>query len=244
MAKRGGQKEQRDRFYYLTERAVADYWSYLTKVAGKSALVVGCSDGGVTPLARNGANVLGIDISDVAIDKLNIAIAKEGLQDRASARVMDAHNLSLADQSLDIICCSGVLHHLDTEGAARSWSKKLKPSGQVIMLEPMALNPLIALYRKLTPSMRTQDEHPLLPRDIRILQKYFGSVQVRGYVLTSLLSLIWTFLPNIWSMKERSQRVLEVVDDRLLKALPFLVYVCWTSVIVLGSPKIQAVAHP
>ena len=236
MAKHQGHEEQRDRFYYLTERAVSDYWSHFSTIAGKSILVVGCSEGGVTPLARKGATVIGIDISDAAIEKLNSAIAKEGLELRANARVMDAHNLDLPDQSLDIICCSGVLHHLDTERAVSSWASKLKMGGQVVMLEPMALNPAISLYRKLTPSMRTEDEHPLLPKDIRIMRKYFGSVLVKGYVLTSLLSLVWTFLPNIWSMKERSMRVFEAIDDGLLKVFPSLVYFCWTSVIILSAP--------
>ena len=237
MAKHHGHSEARDRFYYLTERAVADYWSHFDTVSGKSVLVVGCSEGGVTPLARKGAHVIGIDISDAAIAKLTSAIAREGLAPRAAARVMDAHDLELPDDSLDIICCSGVLHHLDTEGAARSWSRKLKRTGYAVMLEPMALNPLIALYRRLTPSMRTEDEHPLLPKDFRILRDHFESVEVRGYVLTSLASLIWTFLPNVWSLKERSQRLLEGLDDWLLRAFPSLVYLCWTSVIVLAAPR-------
>ena len=237
IAKHDGHAEARDRFYYLTERAVADYRSHLEAVSAKSVLVVGCSEGGVTPLARKGAIVVGIDISDAAIAKLTDAIAKEGLAERATARVMDAHNLDLPDDSLDIICCSGVLHHLDIERAARSWARALKRTGYAVMLEPMALNPLIALYRRLTPSMRTEDEHPLRPKDFRILRDYFESVEVRGYVLTSLASLIWAFLPNVWSLKERSQRLLEALDDWLLRAFPTLTYICWTSVIVLAAPR-------
>lgn len=233
-----GHAEARDRFYYLADRAGRHYESLLQDVAGKSVVVVGCSAGGVTPLARRGAKkVIGIDISDEAIEQLRRAIARENLQQIASAELMDAHNLSVADRSQDVICCTGVLHHLDVELAAASWARKLKSDGKVYMQEPMALNPAIALFRALTPSMRTKDEHPLLPRDIAILRKHFGRVEVHGYVLTSLLSLIWAYLPNVFSLRERSLAVLERLDDLLLKICPPLSYLCWTSVIVLADPR-------
>ena len=103
--------------------------------------MVGSSDGGVTPLARRGVYVEGTDISPVSIEKLQKAIDREGLGEYASARIMNAENLTYPDASIDVITCSGVLHHVDTERALRSWARCLKPGGAVLMFEPLALHP-------------------------------------------------------------------------------------------------------
>src|SRR5262245_3300223 len=128
-----GRAEPRDRFYYLADRAGQHYEDLFEDVEGKSILVVGCSAGGVTPLARKGALVQGIDIADEAIKRLQAAIERENLSHAAKATLMDAENLAMEDRSLDIICCTGVLHHLDIEKAASSWSRKLKSDGSVYM---------------------------------------------------------------------------------------------------------------
>jgi len=125
--------------------------------------------GGVTPLARLGATVTGIDIADEAI-KDYVTITQEGLQNRASCVVMDGEELGFPSNTFDVICCTGVLHHLNIRKAASSWAKVLKPDGRVAMIEPLAYHPLVMLYRFATPSLRTRDEHPLAPRDIRVLK--------------------------------------------------------------------------
>src|SRR5688572_8214275 len=118
-----GQEEFRDKFYFINRRANQRYDSLHEGLAGKQVVVVGCSDCGVTPLARQKVKVEGIDISPVSIEKLNRAISEEGLTEYASARVMDAENLEYADRSVDAITCSGVLHHLNSEAALKSWSR-------------------------------------------------------------------------------------------------------------------------
>ena len=232
-----GEDEARDKFYYLLDGAMRDYDRALGDLEGRRVLVVGCSEGGVTPLARRGAIVTGIDIADQAIAHLNEAIRTEGLADRASALVMNAEEPEFPDGTFDVICCSGVLHHLIVERAAAGWRRVLKPGGRVAMVEPMAWNPAVLLFRLLTPSMRTADEHPLTPRDIRTLERHFAEVEVTGYALTSLLSLVWVYLPDPWSLKERSKRWLEALDTRLLRLFPFLKYFCWSSVIRLSGAR-------
>ncbi len=232
-----GGTEARDRFYYLADQARRAYHACLEGLAGKRVLIVGCSEGGVTPMARAGAIVTGIDIADEPIRRLNDVIAREGLSDRARGVVMNAEALEFPPGSFDCICCAGVLHHLDVEKAAASWARCLDQDGRVAMLEPMAWHPVVALYRLFTPSMRTRDEHPLKPRDIRILKRHFSSVKVRGFVLTSVLSLLWAYLPNVLSLKQRTQWLFERLDTGLLALVPPLRYFCWTSVIRLGGPR-------
>lgn len=233
-----GAEEARSKFYYLMENAVSCYESTLfdTDQSGEKIVVVGCSTGSVTPLARLGGEVIGIDISTSSINSLNKAIKEEGLESKASAVIMNAEDLDFDDNSIDTICCSGVLHHLEVEKSIKSWAKVLKAGGRIRMIEPMALNPLIAFYRYLTPSMRTVDEHPLKPKDIKILRDNYQEVEIKGFVLTSLLSLIWAYLPNIFDMRAKSYNTLENLDKILLKLFPFLIYLCWAAVIEVRKP--------
>ena len=236
MEMQDGKQEPRDRFYYLVERAQQVFDEVLGDVRGQRVLVVGCSEGLVTPLGRRGARVTGIDISTEALNNLNESIHREGLQELADTKVMDAEQPTFPDDTFDLICCSGVLHHLETSKAAESWSRILRPSGRVVMLEPMAWNPPAMVYRWLTPNERTPDEHPLKPKDFNILRRSFQTVTVHAFVLTSILSLIWIVLPNIWNMKHRTMRLFEWIDDRLLWLVPPLKYLCWAVVIELRMP--------
>ena len=43
-------------------------------------------------------------------------------------------------------------------------NKVLKDDGEMVFLEPLGTNPLINLYRKLTPKSRSVDEHPFVER--------------------------------------------------------------------------------
>jgi len=230
-----GKTELRNRFYFLAYRAMGHYNALTLKLCvGKKVLVTGCSEGGVTPLAKAGAAaVYGIDIANEPIEKLNEAIEKEGLTEVASAFVGNAENIDLPERSIDLICCSGVLHHLDIPNAIASWKKVMTDNGKVVMLEPMAMNPLVFIFRVLTPSMRTADEHPLVPSDIAFLRKHFRSVKVKGYVLTSIFSLVLMFAPRLM---KKVCGVLEKLDDALLKVFPFLVYLTWTCTIELSDP--------
>jgi SAM-dependent methyltransferase len=232
-----GKTEVRDRFYFLAEPAMQRYNDALGDLSGKRVLVVGCSEGGVTPIARKGARVTGIDIAPEAISGLNDLIKREGLQDRADAMVMDAMNPDFPDSTFDLICCTGVLHHLDTHQSAVAWSRILKPTGRVVMLEPMAWNPAVAVFRMLTPSMRTPDEHPLTPKDFSLLKRSFDAVQTHAYVMTSVLALGWLIVPDFWDIRRRTSKVLGAVDRALLSVIPPLKYFCWTAVIELRQPR-------
>jgi SAM-dependent methyltransferase len=231
-----GEREVRDRFYFITRRAVEDYENMQFALQGRHVVVVGCSDGGVTPLARRGIHVEGIDISPVAIEKLNEAIRAEGLSDFGSARVMNAESLDYPRSSVDAITCTGVLHHLDSEAALRSWSRSLKPDGEVLMYEPLALHPLVALFRAVTPSMRTPEEHPLRGRDFRLMRKYFGKVERRDYGLFTPLSAAIAVVPGLGGLARGLLPLWEVLDGCVLKVLPFMGRFCWMSVVRLTRP--------
>ena len=85
----------------------------------------------------------------------------EGLEDRLTFRVMDAEQLEFADDSFNLVCGSGVLHHLDLNRAYAEVARVLEPTGIGVFEEPLGHNPAINAYRRRTPEMRTVDEHPL-----------------------------------------------------------------------------------
>ena len=139
-----------------------------SRCVGADVLEYGCGPGSHSYfVAEHGAdNVVGIDISPVGIDKAAAEAKKRGLEN-ISFRVMDAERLEFADNSFDLICGSAILHHLDLERAYAELSRVLRPTGSALFVEPLGHNPVINLYRNLTPSLRTVDEHPLLFRDLK-----------------------------------------------------------------------------
>jgi SAM-dependent methyltransferase len=230
-------EEPRDKYYFLANRAKEHYQYTLGDVAGRNVLVVGCAEGGVTPLARRGAKVVGIDISAEAIKKLNRSIIAEGLKDTARALVMDAENTDFAPGTFDLVCCAGVLHHLDVERAVSSWSKILKPAGRIVMLEPMAWNPSVALYRHFTPESRTIDEHPLKPVDVHLLRRFFSNVLITPFVLTSVAAAPFAFCRRFPALQRAVLRVFEPIDDFIFRVFPWLRYFAWTVVIDCRNPR-------
>ncbi|WP_428491963.1 hypothetical protein [Rhodopila sp.] len=65
----------------------------------------------------------------------------------------------------------GIIHHLDTRQASREVARVLRPDGNAVFWEPMGTNPIIGLYRMLTPNARTVDEHPLAKTYIMTMQE-------------------------------------------------------------------------
>lgn len=232
-----GKTEFRDRFYFVNRVALEKYEDFHKHLQGRQVVVVGCSDGMVTILARQGVHVEGTDISAVSLEKLQRSIAKEKLGGFASTRLMNAEDLEYPDASIDVITCSGVLHHVDTEKALRSWARCLKNNGSVFMFEPLAFHPVAAFFRILTPRMRTPDEHPLRPVDFDLMDRYFGSVDRSDYGLTTPLCAAVAVMPGLQGIARWLLPVLEATDSVLLRALPFLRTICWLTVVKLQQPR-------
>lgn len=213
--------------YYQSANSSKKFYrdSITRNVKGKKVLEYGCGPGSAAfDLARLGAEVYAIDISDVAIAQTKEHASKEGLS--IDCRVMDAENLDFENQSFDIICGSGILHHLDLERAYAELNRTLKPDGKAVFFEPLGHNPIINLYRKLTPSMRTEDEHPLLMKDIKLCDEYFGEVRVTYFNLVSILS---SFVKPLQSIFNR-------IDEQLFKSIPPLRKHAWIIVLEFYKP--------
>lgn len=201
---------------------------------GKRVLEYGCGVGGISfELARfDSTRVDAIDISTVGIELAQKRAAELELADRMSFRVMDAEHLEFADSSFDAVFGSGVLHHLDLVRALQEIARVLRPDGRAIFVEPLGHNILINLYRRLTPRMRSRDEHPLLMDDLMVLSQSFQSVELRFFHLTSLIAVPLRKLPGFSAVV----RFLDGIDQLLFR-IPFFRRQAWMVVVELTGAQ-------
>lgn len=181
-----------DRFYAINEASDQFFRREIEQTAnGGVILDYGCGSGAYAALhaARHGYRVTAIDISPVAIEHARAEAAKASVADRIDFRVMNAERLEFADDSFDMICGLGVIHHLELEPALRECARVVRPDGRVVFVEPLGHNPIINLYRQRTPDQRTPDEHPLVMDDFEVLRRHFRHVSATYYHLLGLLAL-------------------------------------------------------
>ena len=207
-------------------------------VPGARVLEYGCGTGSLGPaLAVAGADVTGIDISPVAIAEASAVADAVGVP-AGTARflVMDAHHLEFPDASFDLVCGSGILHHLDLDAALPEVARVLRPGGAGVFYEPLGTNPLINLYRRLTPGMRTLDEHPLVPADIAAARRWFGSVEWEVHTFLALAGAVLGRLGPAGRLAPTLVRA----DRWLFRRLPWTRRFAWVVVLRLGAPRSEA----
>lgn len=222
-----------DKFYSVSNSSRRFYLDFLKRnCVGKRVLEYGCGPGSSAFfLAKNNAIVTGIDISDYAISLAKAYAEKQGAP--VEFHVMDAEHLGFEDNSLQLVCGSGIIHHLQLHRAFAELSRTLTPDGKAIFLEPLGHNPVINFYRKRTPQMRTDDEHPLLLSDIRLAHDYFKRVEPHFFHLCSLAAVPLRDLPFFNGILS----FFEAVDRLLFRLLPFTRKHAWTVALVLSEPR-------
>ena len=209
---------------YSNASAATNYYArtVLHGVSGRVLLEYGCGQGSMAfAAAEAGGQVSAIDISDVAVDLARTAAASRGLS--IDIRCQNAEALQYPDESFDRVCGSGILHHLNVQRAYAEIARVLRKEGTAVFLEPLGHNPLINLYRRLTPRMRTRDEHPLLITDIDAAREHFASVSVNYF---QLLTIAAVFLPGLRHPFER-------LDQCIFRNVRYLRRHAWIAVIVL-----------
>ncbi|MBP2675314.1 MAG: Methyltransferase type 11 [Deltaproteobacteria bacterium] len=228
------------KFYSVTRSSMAWRDSLLfEKVAGAVALDYCCGNGEVAvEMARRGAKrVIGIDISDVAVRNATELAKAEGVGEICEFRVMDAERTDFPDDTFDVIHEYGALHHLDLEAAFRELSRILKPDGKLVCTEALRHNPLIRLYRKRTPHLRTEweAEHILGFPEIRSGAAWFGGVAIRTFHLAALAAVPF----RNTSLFRPLLSVLETIDDLLL-SIPYIRRFAWVAVVRYDKPGMNS----
>lgn len=200
---------------------------------GKRALEYGCGAGEVAIyLAANNTHVTGIDLSEAAIQMAKEKAERSSVKNRTSFQATDIENMTFPAGSFDIVYGTGILHHLDLDNALSQACRVLRTGGVAIFKEPLGHNPFINLFRKLTPTLRTTDEHPLLKKDLVRIKSYFRKVDFYYYHLFSILAVPFHRFPGFKYLV----RGLEMFDQSLFSLLPWIRRQAWQIVMILSEP--------
>lgn len=197
-------RKSQSKFYWAVRSAAERHAarSYAA-IQDKNVLEIGCSQGNDAVIyAQYCKKIVGIDISDSAIEKAN-----ERSIPNAMFQCTDGHSLPFDDEVFDCVIVNSLLHHLDLELAFAEISRVLTDSGVLIFREPLGTNPAFQMYRVLTPSARTPDERPFTFSDIKLMKRYFVLEDIQWFGFTNILA---AFIPV-----DMLRRIFTRVDDIL-----------------------------
>jgi ubiquinone/menaquinone biosynthesis C-methylase UbiE len=159
-----------------------------------------------------------INISEAELQK-GIDIAAKS-KTKPEFRLMDAHKLDFPENTFDVVYGAGILHHLDFTRALLEILRVLRPGGAMIFREPLALNPVGMIVRRLTPHARTVDEQPLRPRELALCKKLFDTT----FYFEQLLSVPAAVISGLVQSKPENwlNRWAFVADEAVLKLAPWM----------------------
>jgi ubiquinone/menaquinone biosynthesis C-methylase UbiE len=216
-------------FYDAVNRYLWDrVFSSLGDLSGKRLLFVGCDTSSVATkeMALRGADVWCLDISQETIDNL-CKHPFGAVCDRIHTRVGDAENMPFDANFFDIVVGKSIVHHLDIERFMNEVQRVCVPAALFVFAEPLAGNPLIRLFRRLTPGSRVPTEHPLMRADLRSIAKRCERLQRHYHFLFALVAVPW-FLLGLTRIGTFLFRVGCAVDGRLLRWFPPARLLAWS----------------
>jgi ubiquinone/menaquinone biosynthesis C-methylase UbiE len=186
---------------YLDPQADTPYileyaFHLLGDIRGKTVVDLGCGTGeNIIPLVKRGARVIGMDISPDLI-----AIAQKRLSDAnlgASLSVGDAYTTGLPDESIDVIFCAALIHHLDIKLVRDEQWRILRKGGVVILKEPIRFSKGYAWLRELLPAHEdvSDYEHPLTREELATMTERYEVTGTR-YFRLPIVPLVLRILPS------------------------------------------------
>jgi len=209
--------------------------SLMGDIKGKKILEIGSGLGiHLVEMARKGAFVTGVDLSEERIKFAKELIAQNNLEEFIEVYVMDAENLKLNDDSFDIIYGYDVLMYFDGKfGKFLEQCKRLlKNDGQGIFAEPLKNNPFAYLYRSLLAPKEWNNFTTYLKfNHLNQFKEHFSNANFKTFYLFGFLSFYWkTQAPNEKIFK-KLEKWLYRVDEKIMKILPFTQKFSWRIVI-------------
>ena len=121
-------------------RVTAAVVSVATAQPGDAVLDLGCGTGQISvPLAMQGADVLGVDVSPAMASRLRAEARRRGLPS-LTVIALPAEALDLPPASIDLVVSSYALHHLrdaDKARLAAAAYRWLRPGGRIVIADMM-----------------------------------------------------------------------------------------------------------
>lgn len=135
MADRVNTKDYWDTLWSSTKRRYEKYsmqraWWLIKEKDAKSVLDVGCGNGRLLFGVKEGRDVFGIDISEVAIERMKREYGVGGV-------AMDIYEMGNLDRTFDFVVCNHTLEHLyRDEEVVRLCYDRLNPNGTFYVAVP------------------------------------------------------------------------------------------------------------
>ena len=169
----------------------------------KKVLDLGCFAGNELSLylAQNAKEYIGIDLSDVAIERLN-----KRLENIPTARAIAVDFLTndFNDKDFDLIYAYGVLHHFQSVPILiNKLKEKLSKNGEIISYDPLETSLPIKLIRFIYRPFQTDAdwEWPFTRKTVKLFSSEFDVIERRGL----LGKTKWYFLLNFFPITEEKR---------------------------------------
>jgi len=207
-----------------------EYSHYLLgDVSGKTVLDFGCGAGKSSVLlARRNAKVIAMDISEPIMQVARERLVKNDIFNSVSFINASAHNIPLADESVDLVFGIAILHHLHLQLVSREVFRILKKGGRAIFQEPVRNSKVIKLLRGLIP-YQAEDvspfERPLTDEELVDFSHGFSQYRSKAFTLP------YINLAGILPVANKFINPLQRFDGAVLRKFPALDYYATVRVI-------------
>jgi len=124
-----------DSFRKIFSKYTIEAFRKLPKLEKPRILDIGCGSGVPTmELAKlSDGEIIGIDIDQKKLDRLNKKIEEEGLTGRVKALNCSLLDITFPGNSFDIIWAEGSITTLGVEKSLKRWNRLLKPNGFLVV---------------------------------------------------------------------------------------------------------------
>lgn len=205
------------------DRAYQRFWEAVGEPRNFSILDFGCGDGWLSiKLAKQGNRAEGFDISTVLIERARQFARREGVEARASFQEMTAEELTYPDDTFDMVIGTSILHHVELEKTLKQIRRVMKADGRALFMEPLNVNPVLRLWRLLTPSRRSHDERAFTQDDLQCVRRVFPASRFHFFGLMAMFSAGLLLAAPGSRTFGTLHAWLEDIDERLIGAFPSL----------------------
>jgi 2-polyprenyl-6-hydroxyphenyl methylase/3-demethylubiquinone-9 3-methyltransferase len=173
-------------------------------LAGKSVVDVGCGGGILAEsMARKGAKVTGIDLSDKALKVADLHSLESGIQVRYE--LISAEQLAVAEPAhYDVVTCMEMLEHVpDPAAVVQACATLVKPGGHVFF-STINRNPKSYLFAVIGAEYLLR----LLPKGTHDYAKFITPAELAQYIrnagltLNSMKGMTYNPLTKIYSLNQ------------------------------------------
>ena len=228
--------------------AFFDRWLAAQDLAGCHALDLGCGRGEVSvQIARRGAKVSGVDISQESLARASALAAHHGVADLIEFGSGDAENLPFTDRSFDFAVSAGVMSFVAFDRVAEELARVMKRDGTAVLLDTLGHNPIANLGRRNSlahgRTTKYQVDNVMTANHLDRLRACFGSVEVHVFDLATVpMMLVENALlrihPGLLHLTAPVSALLRFVDRGLLRIRPLRRY-AFRIVVILRWPRVR-----